>query len=377
MKIGNFNLDINHISQFNELLKSKEELKLKKELIGDVEFTSICYMIALPNTFDSFLSRECRGSLFDSSGKIISRPFHKFFNIGEKEFTQPHLLKEIIGYKEKVDGSLAVPVLVKNKIIWKTKKSFYSDVAKYINKFYYPEDPLEDIYNPDKKCSPNDTKLDWTIRDLISENKTPLFEYVSINNRVVIKHFKEELIYLNTRDNVHGYYSSMSHFLDDKFNLEVFINDTIKKEEIEGYVLYDDNDFYKLKTKWYVDRHKAMDMISVRDLIDIILQDKLDDIISILNNLNCIERIKIYQKYSEEVLKYMIYFETLAKEKLLYYDTFDLKKYASNIQTENPPMKSLLFAMKRKDNYELTLKKIIGNYFKEKYKGKVIKFNDE
>ena len=96
---------INHISQFDETLKTKEEIRLKKEKIGNHEFSIISYMIAMPNTFNSLLSRECRGIVFNEKGEVVSRPFHKFFNIGEKEFTQPNKLKNIIGYSKKIDGS--------------------------------------------------------------------------------------------------------------------------------------------------------------------------------------------------------------------------------------------------------------------------------
>ncbi len=38
------------------------------------------------------LRRECRGIIFDTAtGEILRRPFHKFFNVNEREETQDHV----------------------------------------------------------------------------------------------------------------------------------------------------------------------------------------------------------------------------------------------------------------------------------------------
>jgi RNA ligase len=372
----NFNLEITNISQFDELLKNKEELRLKKEKIGNQEFSIISYMVNFINTFDSCLSRETRGVVFNEKGELVSRPFHKFFNVGEKSFTQVGVLKNIKGYTVKIDGSLATPVLINGKVIWKTNKSFYSEVAKKINKFYYPSNTEEHIYDPDKKCYPYNDKLNDIILEQLFQNKTPLFEYVGSENRIVVKYFKEELIYLNTRDNRIGYYSCMLPFLGDKFVLEDFIKLVSSKTEMEGYVLYDDKDFYKLKTEWYLDRHRALDMISLKDLIDIILDDKLDDIISVLNNFECKSRVELYQKYSDEILTYMLKLEKEIKQKFLLLYCPNKKEFAEKIKNEDFVTKTLLFYMKS-ENFLQILKKFTGQYFKEKYKGKVIRFGDE
>lgn len=43
----------------------------------------INYLYTLDNTFDSAVARECRGLKFDPDGKLIARPFHKFFNLAK------------------------------------------------------------------------------------------------------------------------------------------------------------------------------------------------------------------------------------------------------------------------------------------------------
>ena len=51
----------------------------------------INYVVSTPETFATMndigdaIRRECRGMIFDGdTGIIISRPYHKFFNAGEK-----------------------------------------------------------------------------------------------------------------------------------------------------------------------------------------------------------------------------------------------------------------------------------------------------
>ncbi len=49
------------------------------------DLSVIDYIYTTDDTFDTALARECRGLKFDADGRIIGRPFHKFFNLGDKE----------------------------------------------------------------------------------------------------------------------------------------------------------------------------------------------------------------------------------------------------------------------------------------------------
>ena len=80
------------------------------------KYTVVCYRIMTPNSFDETPSgrirKECRGLIFDKDEKLISRPFHKFFNVNENDdslahkidMSRPHVLQE------KVDGSMVQTV---------------------------------------------------------------------------------------------------------------------------------------------------------------------------------------------------------------------------------------------------------------------------
>ncbi|PCK07239.1 MAG: hypothetical protein COA42_15410, partial [Alteromonadaceae bacterium] len=78
--------------------------------------TIINYLVASTEAFPEIVDhsdiahirREFRGMVFDKDGKLIRRPFHKFFNIGERtetQFTNLDLSKEHDIF-EKLDGSM-------------------------------------------------------------------------------------------------------------------------------------------------------------------------------------------------------------------------------------------------------------------------------
>jgi len=60
-------------------------------------YSVINYVYAVDTTFETAIARECRGLKFDREGKLIARPFHKFFNLGEKRppqeepWDEPHV----------------------------------------------------------------------------------------------------------------------------------------------------------------------------------------------------------------------------------------------------------------------------------------------
>ena len=95
------------------------------------DYTVIDYLYCEKDTFDHPMRVECRGLKFDASGRILARPFHKFFNIGETEFTQAHVLNfsddHII--MEKMDGSMVHPALVRDEVVFMTRMG-HTDVAQ-------------------------------------------------------------------------------------------------------------------------------------------------------------------------------------------------------------------------------------------------------
>jgi hypothetical protein len=109
------NYEFPHIESIDDVLphiKGRDEFRVTDK--GD--YTVINYMINFEETFkwneDDALGcairRECRGLAFDTEGEIISRPYHKFFNVNEKEETQIDKIDLTHSHivLEKLDGCL-------------------------------------------------------------------------------------------------------------------------------------------------------------------------------------------------------------------------------------------------------------------------------
>jgi RNA ligase len=97
---------IEHIDDIRSAVTGKEEIKYILQPNGT---TIVCYMFQDSHTFDTPEAIECRGIAFGSDGKIVSRPLHKFFNMGEKAWLTPdELLKrdDVVAIYDKLDGSM-------------------------------------------------------------------------------------------------------------------------------------------------------------------------------------------------------------------------------------------------------------------------------
>jgi RNA ligase len=74
-----------------------------------------------------YITSACRGLVVEiPSGKIIARPFPKFFNIEEKKHTE----SDNFELYQKVDGSLGILFRYQGDIVLATRGSFTSDQAK-------------------------------------------------------------------------------------------------------------------------------------------------------------------------------------------------------------------------------------------------------
>lgn len=267
MKLG----DLDH-------LRNNKQIRFAEETINDETVTIVCYMVASHDLWDIPYAKECRGIVFNSQGACVSRPLHKFHNVGEREDTQVHNLPELTEILEKRDGSLLVPVLVGGKIAWKTKKSFYSEVAVEASK-HVPE---------------NITRFShW----MVSHNFTPIFEYTSPFNKIVLDYGPEpKFVLLAIRHNSTGRYQEhhdMLEFAGD-FGIEVIqkydlaLEDCLKQSKIlenfEGWCLRNPTTgFYvKQKTEWYLRNHRAQTELRERDVADMVIAETIDDIKSAL-----------------------------------------------------------------------------------------------
>lgn len=224
------------------------------------------------------LRRECRGIKFDMEGNLIARPYHKFFNVNEREETRfdkidlepKHLLLE------KLDGSMVHPMWVNGHIRWCTKMGITDasmQAEEYVARNY---------------------RYNVIAEHLIEDGYMPIFEWCSNQNRIVLSYPEDKLYLTAIRDQETGVYVPYSEM---KATAEYYgvplvpilgqnIDEVSKMENTEGIVIrYDDGvgHMYKLKTEWYVLRHKSKDAIMrEKNVIEYCMTDKIDDVIPFL-----------------------------------------------------------------------------------------------
>lgn len=260
------------------------------------DYTWIDYVVDTGETFSNKhqgweMRRECRGLLFDNRGFIVSRPFHKFFNVNQLEETQANLIDMGRDHKimVKEDGSMVRPFWLDGHAVrWATRKG-ESDTINFLRKDF-PDMFGEDSYD----ChSQRYQQMFFQLQN----NYTPIYEYVGPNNKHVVSYDKPRLILLAVRDNHSGQYfnihdkemfmyaNDVVDVLESPNNIEEFMETIRVLKGSEGAVITFGNEYYKVKAEDYVLKHRARDAVAKkRHIWTMILDGTLDDFIPLLND---------------------------------------------------------------------------------------------
>ena len=297
--------EINNLSDILPHIEGWDEFRV----IEKDWYTVVNYMVAFEETFsydspdgsDSYhnmsIRRECRGLIFDTAtGQLLSRPYHKFFNAGEREETainkinlyEPHVVLE------KLDGSMIRPIPTKEGFRLATKAGI-TDVAMNA-----------EVFIADK---PHYSAM---IESCIQEQLTPIFEWCSRKNRIVVDYPEDQLILTGIRDNPTGSYETYQFMKDftrmwnvpvvkavDGLavqNIDLFVKQVREWDDGEGVVIrFDNGHMVKVKADDYVLRHKSKDAINQeKNVISVILDDAVDDLIPLLTPEDA-ERVQSFQ----------------------------------------------------------------------------------
>ncbi len=242
----------------------------KKEVEGDISIYS--YRLASYKDFSvSSYLEEFRGLTFVGDKRYLS--LHKFFNINETEELFYENLKhlKIKEVTEKIDGSLIRFVKVNNKVVPKTRMDFNHLILNDISREYYLK---------------NKKIIDWSLDNRIAL----LFECITPLNQIVIFYNNSDLVLLKARNEDTGEYLDVKDFnlrVVDKVKVDS-LDDLIKLagtvQDKEGWVVEFDNGLHiKIKTKWYLDRHRLCSSgFQYNNIIESLLDDTIDDILSII-----------------------------------------------------------------------------------------------
>lgn len=198
------------------------------------------------------VTRQCRGLIMRiDTGKILARPFPKFFNYGEhvsKGWAIPTTKPRVF---EKLDGSLGILYMLNGKPWVATRGSFTSDQAVWATKWW---------------------RANFGEGELI-ETYTHLFEIIYPENRIVVSYDFSALVYLSSINIESGETEVIHPTLT--FGREMLTADEIEYTDMEalekmdtpnseGFVLWYPKENVRMKIKFaeYVRLHRIVTGVS-------------------------------------------------------------------------------------------------------------------
>lgn len=199
------------------------------------------------------LTLLCRGLILDEYGRIVERPFEKFFNI-EEHSRSDILFREPFQVFEKMDGSLGILYRSPEGLAVATRGSFQSEQAIWATQWLR-------AFQPDYRVN------EWTP----DPSYTYLFEIIYKNNRIVVDYGAfEGLVFLAAVHKNTG--ASMFTFGDERdypgLHVKRFDSEDMKPHDLleiekpneEGFVVFFPNSNRRVKAKMaeYVRVHRIV-----------------------------------------------------------------------------------------------------------------------
>jgi RNA ligase len=178
-------------------------------------------------------------------------------------------------------------------------------------------------------------KKEWLLDNVLS-GTTPLFEWTSRKNQIVIDYAVDDLVYLGSRKNETGEYffedmapfTQVPRYGSVSGNLSDYIARAREQEGREGDIIrFADGHMCKIKNDWYVRIHKTVDRIVFdRNIVNLILNEEVDDVVPMLPKVQA-DRVRDFERRFAERLhatveKYDRYWNTVVASGL------DRKRYA-------------------------------------------------
>jgi T4 RnlA family RNA ligase len=130
------------------------------------------------------------------------------------------------------------------------------------------------------------------LRWCIDTDVTPIFEWVSPFNQIVLAYEEADLVLLAIRDNETGEYhmpdacpfNTVPRYGSMDGNILEYVDRQRGKEGREGDIIrFMDGHMLKVKNDWYVRIHKTIDRVKFdRNIVDLIINENVDDVIPML-----------------------------------------------------------------------------------------------
>lgn len=211
------------------------------------------------------ITKQCRGLILHrKSGKILAKPFPKFFNYGEHVVKGMPLPTSKFEVWEKLDGSLGILYALDGKPWIATRGSFVSEQAQWATKWWRDN-----------------------VAILPSEGETNLFEIIYPENRIVIHYDFKGLVHLVSLDTETG--RRIPRHWGSPVAIPTLFHmaspeelATHERPNEEGYVLFypEENVRVKIKFNEYVRLHKLITGVSEIAIWEHLKEGKtLDDLL--------------------------------------------------------------------------------------------------
>ena len=295
--------------------------------------------------------------VFNKDGSLWKRflMLPKFFNLNQVEETQYHKIKDkkIAHISAKEDGSLVTFMMTPDgELFVKTIRGFDNDQAVGAM-------ALLNFWKGSKE---------W-VKNLLNQGLTPLFEYVSWDNRIVLKYSKPELRFIGARDNHNGRFfpaseMNQNYIPDTMFvipKIDATLDDLIKEsktcEDKEGWVIiFADGQMVKVKTEWYFHIHGIRTENVFREdyIIKSYYEETLDDVVSQLDPVEDEDAFKFIDMVTGAIDNYSAYIDKCVDESvdLLHnYYLNDWGDFASNCH-KKPFFGFVKFRIQAGDEYK-------------------------
>lgn len=298
----------------------------------------------------------CRGLVTDINGKIVARPFPKFWNIEENK----HKATEEFTVTEKMDGSLGIVFYYEGELVFATRGSFTSDQAVKAKEIF--EKTEIEIYN-------------WTGLDGLntSSHFTYLFEIIYPENRIVVRYNEEKLVLLSIIETQTGkevYRPAWGLYLDcpdwvEEYDCEDYTKlSELNTEGAEGFVVrFSNGDRCKIKFADYVRLHKIMTCASTISVWEMLYYNKSvnDALVGVPD-----EFYKLIKDYYDELKTQANSIEKDYKEMFAVINTPNRRKFAETVLGDrNIRHPQLMFQLYDKKDIRESVLKLIKPEFRK------------
>ncbi len=322
-------MEIRHIDEALALIEGRKEFVVKR----DADYIAIDYVVAFADSFDDIRRAELRGiKFYPDTGAIMARPFHKFFNVGEREHTLPHVLDFAAEHMimDKLDGSMIHPALLRDGRVRFMTRMGITNVAELA----------------ERHASPN---LLAALAGQLSEGVTPIFEFTAPDNRIVVKYDDSALTLLALRHTISGVYLDRAEVeaaaramelnavrLWERPGVGADLVETVRAiKGAEGVVVrFADGLWVKIKGEEYALMHKAKDAISrEKNVLAVLLDGLADDLRPLL-----IEEDRVrFDEYAARLQAAMLKTAQLVEDAVAAGAHLDQKTFATEHLRDAPP----------------------------------------